>query len=324
MSNPRRIILTRKGCDSGKSSGGMASPILPCGCLCSVPIPYPKGGIPYSEVRFGRRSLQDICIELNGEWQADSKAHLDPDLRENALANRPSGWSPAFGQTGIAERHLFKQGVSKGDLFIFFGWFRETEMIQGRLQFSEKDTNGRHIIYGWLTVEDVFEVGKQELATHLQFLAEHAHTKFVKTEPNRIYIGSKGGAGVFPKLAPELVLTKPGCEKRSIWKLPPAFGSVYERPMLTYHKNKEKRWYKENDDICLKTVGRGQEFVLDCEEHPAVRDHFLNLIESNREVSGCPHGFPPQARILGSAKGEFTVPDDFNDPSPEIEDLFYK
>lgn len=27
--------------------------------------------------------------------------------------------------------------------------------------------------------------------------------------------------------------------------------------------------------------------------------------------------------ILGSAKGEFTVPDDFNDPDPEIEDLFY-
>jgi len=29
--------------------------------------------------------------------------------------------------------------------------------------------------------------------------------------------------------------------------------------------------------------------------------------------------------MLGSAKGEFTVPDDFNDPLPkEIEDLFYK
>jgi prevent-host-death family protein len=32
-----------------------------------------------------------------------------------------------------------------------------------------------------------------------------------------------------------------------------------------------------------------------------------------------------QKRVLGSAKGEFTVPDDFNDPLPkEIEDLFYK
>jgi prevent-host-death family protein len=33
----------------------------------------------------------------------------------------------------------------------------------------------------------------------------------------------------------------------------------------------------------------------------------------------------PTRRVLGSAKGEFTVPDDFNDPLPkEIEDLFYE
>jgi prevent-host-death family protein len=28
-------------------------------------------------------------------------------------------------------------------------------------------------------------------------------------------------------------------------------------------------------------------------------------------------------RVFGSAKGDFTVPDDFNDPDREIEDLFY-
>lgn len=32
----------------------------------------------------------------------------------------------------------------------------------------------------------------------------------------------------------------------------------------------------------------------------------------------------PKTRVFGSAKGEFTVPDDFNDPDPEIEDLFYE
>ena len=33
----------------------------------------------------------------------------------------------------------------------------------------------------------------------------------------------------------------------------------------------------------------------------------------------------PRKRMLGSAKGKFTVPDDFNDPLPkEIEDLFYE
>jgi hypothetical protein len=37
---------------------------------------------------------------------------------------------------------------------------------------------------------------------------------------------------------------------------------------------------------------------------------------------------PPEIRLVkafrfGSAKGEFTVPDDFNESDPEIEDLFY-
>jgi prevent-host-death family protein len=33
----------------------------------------------------------------------------------------------------------------------------------------------------------------------------------------------------------------------------------------------------------------------------------------------------PKKRTLGSAKGEFSVPDDFNDPLPkEIEDLFWE
>ncbi|MGA8137343.1 MAG: hypothetical protein WCA48_24795 [Pseudomonas gingeri] len=35
-------------------------------------------------------------------------------------------------------------------------------------------------------------------------------------------------------------------------------------------------------------------------------------------------GVTANRRVLGSAKGEFTVPDDFNDPLPkEIEDLFW-
>jgi prevent-host-death family protein len=33
----------------------------------------------------------------------------------------------------------------------------------------------------------------------------------------------------------------------------------------------------------------------------------------------------PKRRVLGSAKGEFTVPDDFNDPLPkQIEDLIWE
>ena len=31
----------------------------------------------------------------------------------------------------------------------------------------------------------------------------------------------------------------------------------------------------------------------------------------------------PKKRVFGSAKGDFKVPDDFNDTDPEIENLFY-
>jgi len=37
-----------------------------------------------------------------------------------------------------------------------------------------------------------------------------------------------------------------------------------------------------------------------------------------------PVGKRPKKRIFGSARGEFTVPDNFNEPDPEIEYLFYK
>jgi prevent-host-death family protein len=36
-----------------------------------------------------------------------------------------------------------------------------------------------------------------------------------------------------------------------------------------------------------------------------------------------PFGPLSGTRVFGSAKGEFTVPDDFNEPDPEIESLFY-
>jgi len=32
----------------------------------------------------------------------------------------------------------------------------------------------------------------------------------------------------------------------------------------------------------------------------------------------------PKKRVFGGARGEFTVPENFNEPDPEIEDMFYK
>jgi prevent-host-death family protein len=61
----------------------------------------------------------------------------------------------------------------------------------------------------------------------------------------------------------------------------------------------------------LEKVSLGEEVIIAKAGKPVAK---LVAIDSER----------PRFR-LGSAKGEFVVPDDFNDPLPkEIEDLFYK
>ncbi|HEV2732020.1 MAG TPA: type II toxin-antitoxin system Phd/YefM family antitoxin [Terriglobales bacterium] len=62
----------------------------------------------------------------------------------------------------------------------------------------------------------------------------------------------------------------------------------------------------------LKRVAMGEEVIIIAKTGTPV----AKFVPINRK---------PKKRLLGSAKGEFVVPDDFNNPLPkEIEDLFYK
>jgi Nucleotide modification associated domain 3 len=289
-----KIILSRKGIDSGVFSGRMASPILPCGCLCSIPIPYKKG-IPYSDIRFGQWTLQQIVTELNPSW-SHRVAHLDPDLRPGALASRPNGWKPAFGQSGAAAGHLANQYVDEGDLFIFFGWFRKTKKINGKLRFDPADIHGRHIVYGWLEVRH--RLDKLPLPDDLLFLKDHPHVRFSEMEarPNKIYVSSESGlkAGLFSTESEGVTLTK-GNGYRSCWLLDEAFESLLLERDLSYH-GKETRWGqrrdKEGTKITLKTVSRGQEFVLDGKKHSEVREYFIRRIKATlAKTRDCPHTF---------------------------------
>jgi hypothetical protein len=274
----------------------MASPILPCGCLCSIPIPY-KEGILYSEIHFGKRSLQQIGSGVKSEWNG-GPAHLDPDLRSESLATRPAGWRAAFGQSSAAAGHLEKQGVGEGDLFLFFGWFRKTEMKDGKLKFCRKDI-GRHIIYGWLEVGKVIEVGRAEndwkLPRNLQFLDHHPHVRFAEHErhPNRVYVVSESGlgAGLFRTESDGLVLTKPDCA-RSQWQLPKGvFDSLFTGRDLSYH-GRELRWKLGDDGVRLTAVSRGQEFVFDGFKHPVAYEYFARLIRTaSRKTATCMHEF---------------------------------
>jgi hypothetical protein len=280
-----KIILSRKGIDSGARSGKMASPILPCGCLCSIPIPF-RCGISYSDVHFGTRSFQQIIRELNPRW-SNRLAHLDPDLRRDAVTSRPSGWRPAFGQIGAAAGHLINQGVGVGDLFVFFGWFRRTIEQNGKLTFDPQDVHGRHIVFGWLEVGHVID--SLPLPKGLHSLSDHPHVQFFEDEvhPNRIYVSSLSGlkAGTFQTEREGIVLTRNG-GKRSQWLLPDRFESLFLKRDLSYHSN-EARWDREEDKIALQSVSRGQEFVLDGKHHTEIRDYIVSRIRSASATARC-------------------------------------
>lgn len=285
-----KIIFSRKGVDSGDKSGRMASPILRCGCLCSIPIPYTPSDMRYSEIRFGQHQFRQVCGELNPRWSHEF-AHLDPDLRPLALVSRPKDWRPAFGQSGAAAGHLVHQGVGVGDLFIFFGWFRRTIKTNGKLLFDPKDVDGRHIVYGWLEVGKV--VDKLPLLDDLLFLQDHPHVRFFENEarPNKIYVSSESGlkAGLFQTESEGVVLTKEG-GRRSRWLLDEAFESLFLERNLSYHG--KACWQREGTKIKLQTVSRGQEFVFDGKRHPRAQEYLIDRIETaSKTLRQCPHNF---------------------------------
>jgi hypothetical protein len=60
--------------------------------------------------------------------------------------------------------------VSIGDIFLFYGWFRETELKDGHLQYK-KDGLEAHIIYGYMEIGKI--IGRKEDVP--EWCKEHPH-----------------------------------------------------------------------------------------------------------------------------------------------------
>ena len=251
-----KIILSRKGFDS--ANGEQPNPIMPDGTLLSLPIPDPeKGNNTFGSLRWNDHSYFDIIQSLkpSTKLQADSLCHLDPDLRKE-VRNRVNGWQPAFGQTSSALKHLRNHGVSIGDLFLFFGWFRETEIVNDQLVYK-KGAPDVHVIYGYMQIGSIVE----EESQIQPWLKDHPHTGYNKAwanHTNAIYLPTDSlsflpnmkGCDVL-SYRNDRVLTKPGMS-RCYWDLPDFFKNVE----ITYHPHP---W----QNGCFKSAGRGQEFVMD-------------------------------------------------------------
>jgi hypothetical protein len=274
-----KIILSRKGFDS--AYGGYHSPILPSGEMVSLPIPL-DDVLKYSDLKMSGSTYYDLMAELkpkiksNGKWltlNEETRCHLDPDINRNSIS-RESGWRPCFGQIDSAQSHLENQRVSKGDLFLFFGWFRKTRYNDGKLVFDPREKD-LHAIFGYLQIGEIIKVDHRFDIP--KWMAYHPHTKGWRrnNKTNTIYIARDNlswnksllGAGRF-LFNDNLVLTKNGLS-RSKWSLPDFFREAE----ISYHsKNSWKAGYFQSAAI-------GQEFVIT--DNGRVEEWARGLIEGS-------------------------------------------
>ena len=228
-----KIILSRKGFDS--SNGGCASPIMPDGTMVSLPIPETAADVSffYDDLSYQGKSYAEIinnlparkCLDYSG-----ARCHLDPDLRCGDRVTAIEGWTPAFGQMESAQGKLLNIGVQPGDLFLFFGWFRRVDFINGCYRYAKqnKDDEGQDP-YDYSDIQAIFgymQIGKiltdpAEIAKY--YWHPHAAGSHLFCTNNTLYLPSDRlslepglpGCGKL-KYDPSRVLTMRG-KSRSTW-----------------------------------------------------------------------------------------------------------
>lgn len=276
-----KIIISRKGFDS--KNGGCPSPIFPDGSLVSMPIPVQQAPIRYCDVTCRDNSLSEIVSSLSGGAVLPlSPTHLDPDLNPLHIA-RKKGWLPAFGQSGAAQSHLASEGVDIGDLFLFFGWFRQVVLREGVWRYKHGAPH-QHVLFGWLQVGEILKVGSdlEPFRRSHPWLSDHPHLHGNQSSQNTIYLARPNlalpnfeemisGGGTFPIAHPINILTAPDQSNRSLWRMPDCFEPI-DRTPLTYH-SAPSRWSRSVEGhLQLQSVAIGQEFVLNTNQYPDVID----------------------------------------------------
>ena len=102
-------------------------------------------------------------------------------------------------------------------MFLFFGWFRQSELIGGKYSYKDGSPD-LHIIYGYLQIGDIICHG-QPFPNYLKH-HPHASEKFGNVKSNCIYIAKDKlalnenypGAGTM-KFSNDLILTKKECQE---------------------------------------------------------------------------------------------------------------
>lgn len=220
-----KVILSRKGFDS--SNGGIVSPVFEDGTMLSFPIPS-KDTITYEELVCNGVSLDKLLDDLG--YKGGKYCHLDPDIEKSRRKAPVQDWKPAFGQINQAASYLINNGISKGDLFLFFGNFKHVKEVDGKYRYVHRNKNidddyyGRQFqaIWGYLQVGEVITDADEQ-----KELFWHPHScdeRIYKGKNNMIFVASDRlsfspdlpGCGVLPYDI-RRVLSMPG-KPKATWK----------------------------------------------------------------------------------------------------------
>lgn len=269
-----KVVFSRKGVDS---AAGKISSALIDGRPVSLPIP--DG--PTSPTRYEQLAepLASLSRDLSaGRLAGDQACHLDPDIDEAALPNRPRGWRGTLGQAGSALSHLRNQGVGEGDLFLFWGLYRNAKVVANRWCYAGPR---RHCMFGWLKVGRILDVGNdgRRLLAEDPWLVSHPHAQAGRNGHDAIYVAADNfelagrvfpGSGVFRKA---LVLSDKESRLPSHWRIPdwlnPAIGGT------GLSCNPPERF----EGSLLRSAPRGQEFVADIGDRPAAVQWIADTLE---------------------------------------------
>ncbi|GAA5047271.1 hypothetical protein GCM10023208_03470 [Erythrobacter westpacificensis] len=211
----------------------------------SLPIPA-SGGL--SRTRYGDLGLGELARAASrGKLGATDLCHHDPMFLHDGRA--------ILGQCGAAQTHLERQGVGAGDVFVFFGLFRE------------EGGKPHHRIFAYLEVEEVLPLTDAPPARveELERLGV-PHAIGLHAANDTAYLGNGCTAA---RASDALRLTVPEGPP-SLWQVP---GWLRETG-LSYH-DRADRW-REGDR--LQSVARGQEFVADIGERGDAREWLAAII----------------------------------------------
>lgn len=257
-----RVILSRKGFEP--THGGIPSPIMPDGTLLLLPKPDEDGAESYYDFSYEDMTYYDIACSLSEElreplknYRCHSECYITPEHHIH-----PSSWYPAYLRYGAMQTHLSHQRVSVGDIFLFYGCFRQTEYDANHKLHFVSNAPEQTIIFSYFQIgaiiKDYSFISKQfKWPFHIRANTDHNQHYTIYLPTKKLSYNNQQPGFATLSYSPKLILTKPGYQYNH-WCLPD-FLCVPD-VTISYHNNRNNGFLMGKG--YFKTSSISDEFVI--------------------------------------------------------------